>query len=223
LRCVGLMSIGIGLFVWCSVLVGGYLCSELVFWFDIRCYIVYYTYYILYIILYYYIIYYLILYYYILYYTLLFFCLYSSLLILQFYPPLLFILLDPYLIFCLYSSLLIILQFYSSLLFILLDPYLIFYLSFPSNVFSSSHLSSSFPIPFTSFPLLPNIHSILVGTYIYLFILFSSILLSFILYLSVLGYTYLYSNPNQNNLTPHVLSEWMVEVCGAYLCIAMVF
>jgi hypothetical protein len=22
----------------------------------------------------------------------------------------------------------------------------------------------------------------------------------------------------KNNLTPHVLSEWMVEVCGAYLC-----
>jgi hypothetical protein len=39
----------------------------------------------------------------------------------------------------------------------------------------------------------------------------------FILYLSVLTYAYLCSNPNQNNLTPHVLSEWMVEVCGAYL------
>jgi hypothetical protein len=45
----------------------------------------------------------------------------------------------------------------------------------------------------------------------------------FILYLSVLTYTYLYSNPNQNNLTPHVLSEWMVEVCGAYLCWVLVY
>ena len=57
----------------------------------------------------------------------------------------------------------------------------------------------------------------------------------FILYLSVLTYTYLYylssilsplPNPNLSSvlssqypkyLTPHVLSEWMVEVCGAYL------
>jgi hypothetical protein len=30
--------------------------------------------------------------------------------------------------------------------------------------------------------------------------------------LSVLTYTYLYSTLHQNNLTPHVLSEWMVEV-----------
>jgi hypothetical protein len=34
----------------------------------------------------------------------------------------------------------------------------------------------------------------------------------FILYLSVLTYTYLYSINISPNLTPHVLSEWMVEV-----------
>jgi hypothetical protein len=73
---------------------------------------------------------------------------------------------------------------------------------------SSSPNLSSVLLPSSSN--LPNIHSILVGTYIYLFIFFpiyllffpnlsliliSSIylLLSFILYLSVLTYTYLYS------------------------------
>ena len=41
----------------------------------------------------------------------------------------------------------------------------------------------------------------------------------FILYLSVLGYTYLYSiYLSSKYLTPHVLSEWMVEVCIVYLC-----
>ena len=38
----------------------------------------------------------------------------------------------------------------------------------------------------------------------------------FILYVSAFGYPYLYSRLIQL-LTPHVLSEWMVEVCGAYL------
>jgi hypothetical protein len=44
--------------------------------------------------------------------------------------------------------------------------------------------------------------------------------------LSVLTYTYLYSRlffpifpiPFKNNLTPHVLSEWMVEVCRFEVC-----
>jgi hypothetical protein len=36
--------------------------------------------------------------------------------------------------------------------------------------------------------------------------------------LSVLTYTYLYSlQIFPDVFTPHVLSEWMVEVCGAYL------
>jgi hypothetical protein len=43
----------------------------------------------------------------------------------------------------------------------------------------------------------PNIHSILVGTWIHIFIFF---------------------HLPPKYLTPHVLSEWMVEVCGAYLC-----
>ena len=50
---------------------------------------------------------------------------------------------------------------------------------------------SSFPsLPFYSYSN-PLIHSIRVGTYIYLFIF-------------------------HKNLTPHVLSEWMVEVCRFY-------
>jgi hypothetical protein len=91
----------------------------------------------------------------------------------------------------------------------------------------SSHLSSSFPTILPSY-----IHSILVGTYIYLFIFFHPHLLIspllpnhwipiFILYLSVLTYGYLYySDPlPPNNSTPHKLSEgclewWMVISIG---------
>jgi hypothetical protein len=81
---------------------------------------------------------------------------------------------------------------YTLLLFILLDSLLLFFplLSFISSTISSSHLLLIY-IPS------PLIHSILVGTYIYLFIF---------IYLSSI-----------NNSTPHVLSEWMVEVCGKYL------
>jgi hypothetical protein len=51
------------------------------------------------------------------------------------------------------------------------------------------------------------IHSILVGTYIYLFIFYP------LLIHSILVGTYIYLFIfNQNNSTPHVLSEWMVEV-----------
>jgi len=32
------------------------------------------------------------------------------------------------------------------------------------------------------------------------------------------GYTYLYSSSFPDNLTPHVLSEWMVEVCRFEVC-----
>jgi len=128
--------------------------------------------------------------------------------------------------------------------YILLLYYILLYIYYTLPLFPSS--SSSIPsldlssslLPLPSHPL---IHSILVGTYIYLFI-FSSVLsqtsylsilkgihiylmfrlkrnthiyLSFILYLSVLTYTYLYSLQIyliSNNSTPHVLSEWMVEV-----------
>jgi hypothetical protein len=82
-------------------------------------------------------------------------------------------------------------------------------LLFPSSLLFSSpnHLLLSLPFSPSSCSD-PNIHSILVGTYIYLFILFYTLLLFifhthllwsilpipiFILYLSVLTYTYLYS------------------------------
>jgi hypothetical protein len=130
-----------------------------------------------------------------------------------------------YLYLKLYSSIL----FYSSTILLPFSsshiplPLLLYYtlLFFLSFIFQSNP-------PFLLFILwsiisLPNIHSILVGTYIYLFIF----------------YQYL---PGQSDparsigvegrgrdwewlrcdvfyvLTPHVLSEWMVEVCGAYLC-----
>ena len=67
----------------------------------------------------------------------------------------------------------------------------------------SSPLQSFFSLP--SYPSLPLIHSILVGSYIRLFMFSSSVLLL------------------PNNLTPHVLSEWMVEVCGKYLCSGLGF
>jgi len=119
----------------------------------------------------------------------------------------------------------------------LIHYYILYYtLLFCSPLLYLLFFCSIFFIP----PLpLPNIHSILVGSYIYLFILFSFILFFlshlsqspliyhlfhlpilfpiFILYLSVLTYTYLYSRLIFSNLTPHVLSEWMVEVCGKYL------
>ena len=121
----------------------------------------------------------------------------------------------------------------------------------------NTHLLSSLPLfPFSSFTILPSdlssfpyqlIHSILVGTYIYLFIFKQDIisiplllpnilplqsstdLISFIFcsqfcsyspfhqysfytcrYLHILIYILLLFIPN--HLTPHVLSEWMVEV-----------
>ena len=96
---------------------------------------------------------------------------------------------------------------YSSLLlFLFLFPFLLSSLLFPSQ---SSDLSS-----FPSF--LPNPQSI-----IYLPFIpnpkypqsFPPPFSSFILYVSAFGSTYLYTPPSNNNLTPHVLSEWMVEVC----------
>ena len=46
----------------------------------------------------------------------------------------------------------------------------------------------------------------------------SSIPISFKVYVSVLGYAYLYSILIQEYLTPHVLSEWRVEVCRFEVC-----
>ena len=77
----------------------------------------------------------------------------------------------------------------------------ILYYTLPSLLYSSPILSS---IPFPLFPcsLLSTyldhlIHSIRVGTKIDLLI---------------------FPTPIFPKLTPHVLSEWMVEVCGPYLC-----
>jgi hypothetical protein len=172
------VSSGVVLFVWCSVLVDGcwwwrYWCSclswclRLSWWMVFYIIIYYYTLYILYIIIYI-IISYTILYYTILYYTILYYTL---------------------LFFCLYSSLLILLFSSSSV-------YIIRSLSYLLPFFSSSVLYSLPLLFYTPLFLLPNplIHSILVGTWIHIFI-FQTLL------------------PFPNHLlTPHVLSEWMVEV-----------
>ena len=98
-------------------------------------------------------------------------------------------------------------------------------LLFPSSVplpiyilFSSSPplLSSSV---LYSLPFLSLLSSVLSLTLL-LLLSSSSPISSFKVYVSVLTYGYLYSLqifPTITNLTPHVLSEWMVEVCGAYL------
>jgi hypothetical protein len=107
-----------------------------------------------------------------------------------------------YLIFCLYSSLLYLLP-YPPLLFILLDPYLIFYHSSSDLISSPSHSSHhSFYI------LLPHSSSLISYS------ILLQIHLSFILYLSVLTYTYLYSRLIPNNSTPHKLSEGCLEWCS---------
>ena len=95
--------------------------------------------------------------------------------------------------------------------------------SFPSNPFLSSSLLFQSSLPFShllSFPLpLPiliffPLHNIPIHSFLsslpLLSYLFSSSSLSFKVYVSVLRYPYLYSHPV---FTPHVLSEWMVEVC----------
>ena len=145
--------------------------------------------YILYIIL----LYIILLYYYILYYTLL---LLRSILI--FSSPL-----PIFLLFC-------------SILPILFLPHLSLpLLSLSFLLFRSISSSSSplFPHPLLFFLLLQS-QSIFCSV---LPPLLLSLPNNFILYVSVLTYTYLYSRLIQL-LTPHVLSEWMVEVCGAYLC-----
>ena len=71
-----------------------------------------------------------------------------------------------------------------------------------SLLLSFYSLSFSFP-PLLLHPLSPSLS-------------FSS-LLSFKVYVSAFGYPYLCSRLI-TILTPHKLTEWMVEVCGAYLC-----
>jgi hypothetical protein len=78
---------------------------------------------------------------------------------------------------------------------LLLDTYILY-----SSIFCSLLFLSTFPQSST-----PNIP----------FLLYLPI---FILYVSVFTYSHLYSRLIFPKLTPHVLSEWMVEVCGRYLC-----
>ena len=117
----------------------------------------------------------------------------------------------------------------------------VYYILYYTLLFFCSSSSLSKSILLFSFSSSPN-HSIRVGSSIYLFILslpISSPLLLFsyspllipppLLSLSNIHsirvgtsislFMFLHPNPSsKNNLTPHVLSEWMVEVCGAYLC-----
>ena len=120
-------------------------------------------------------------------------------------------------VYCYYTIILYLLSFLS---YSLLLPNIPLFLS-SSNLLLSSHLF------FYSFPSSSNQYlSVLTYTYLYsssnlFFIPFSSPLSSspiptFILYLSVLPYGYLCSLIFQTILTPHVLSEWMVEVCRFY-------
>ena len=152
-------------FVWCSVLVDGVLCSELVLTLGVYCYyIIYYT--IIHILLY-----------------LILYSPSSSLPIFYssslFHSPLLFILLDPYLLFFLFSSYLPLspssLLFFSlpsqSLIFLLpLIPIFILILP-PHSFYTCRYLHILIYIQsgyLCSLSL--RFHSILVGTYIYLFI-----------------------------------------------------
>jgi len=154
-------------------------------------------------------------YYYILYYTLLFFIFYSPVLplLLQIFP--IFRTHFPFFLFpILFSSFILpnptlpnipsphsrnTCRYLHALIYILFRSFPITSLLSPSHT-TPPHLSSSHPFPSLSSSIfLPilfsliylSIHSILVGTYIYLFIFFPIF---------------------NNNLTPHVLSEWMVEV-----------
>ena len=94
-------------------------------------------------------------------------------------------------------------------------------------IFLSSHLPNHliyllFPYPSQPFrsSSLPSHSSHLL---LFLTIILHSHLLipTFILYVSVLGYTYLYSFQDNHPiivLTPHKLTEWMVEVCRFEVC-----
>ena len=94
----------------------------------------------------------------------------------------------------LFSSILPLLSSFSSPILFLWSslPIILFFLSFPPSQSSSS----------------PSPHSLLIFLFLPIF------LPIFILYLSVLGYTYLYLifQLSRTILTPHVLSEWMSRV-----------
>ena len=124
-----------------------------------------------------------------------------------YYTIILYIYIYYYILYIIYYIIYYILYYY------ILYYYILYYLILYSSIFYSSHLPFLFrssllflsslllfyslpplPHPLLSPPLLSSVHSIRVGTYIYLFILYSSFLIQL--------------------LTPHVLSEWMVEVCA---------
>jgi hypothetical protein len=219
-----------GCLEWCSFICVVFGSGGMVF--DIRCL----CYYILYIIILLYIYYYIILLYYILYYTLP--LLFPILLSLPSSPNiwprtfyrsgwlrcvvvicirfmfwaggwlLWFELVLYYILYYYYTYYIILLyiHYYIISYLILYSPLLLFFSSIP-HLFPILFLSSiPFPLQFNPYPS-SSIHSSVIHIPI------------FILYLSVLTYTYLYSSSFpifKNNLTPHVLSEWMVEVCRFY-------
>jgi hypothetical protein len=164
-------------------------------------------------VIYYYIIHYYILYiyYYILYYTLL--LLYIIIHILLYYTLLFYLFL-----FCSSPLLFPILSRSSPPIFILYLSVLTYTYLYSLQIFPIFHSS---PNPSqTRYPSLKGIYlsiNIKRNTIFYLWVKEIHIsIYHFILYLSVLTYGYLYSSsvPDlSNNLTPHVLSEWMVEVC----------
>jgi len=102
-------------------------------------------------------------------------------------------------------------MFYLLFLFLLSSLLLIHSIPLPPHI----HLLFSSIPPSSLLPIFILYLSGVADTYlcsIKIFMFPSPLPSPFILYLSVLGYTYLYSRL-QDNLTPHVLSEWMVEVC----------
>jgi len=193
--------------VWCGEVYR--VCVLCLIWCDVWYYILLYIYYYI-LLLYIYYYYYTIILLYIIYYYYYYYILYISYLIL--YSPLLF----------------------SSSIFLSSFQSLIYLYSFSTSPPSLLPIIPSLlffcPLLLPILPLFLLIHSILVGTYIYLFIFFlcsfqsSPILFSspnppsFILYLSVLGYTYLYysdtsilpssnlsPNPSPPNIPPSLL------------------
>ena len=116
---------------------------------------------------------------------------------------------------------------------IYLISYLILYSPFPSVLLSSSFpiflfQYSPLPILFSSSPFTILWFILYVSAFGYPY-LYSSSIQSFQTAISWLKESYLPSFPSsspniqifksssKNNLTPHVLSEWMVEVCDWYL------
>ena len=97
---------------------------------------------------------------------------------------------------------------------------LLYYILYYTLLFFCSILPPLLPHPnnliyhiflFSSSSIFYSPHSFYTCRYLHILIYILLIYSSFPILFSHL----LFPNPN---LTPHVLSEWMVEVCGAYLC-----